>query len=177
MTQTNKCRIDASVKWAVAALASAWICAPAGAASKVYTVDADFDLGVLSGLNHGIPNQLQISAVGTTFPVMWIANGGEDTVSKIDTILNKEVGRYRTWFGPSGQAGFVSHLNDPFGGPAPSRTAVDLDGNAYVANRWFQGDRQAWVLKILAAGGIDRNGNGVIDTSSDLDNNGQITGA
>lgn len=179
MTQRIKSHFSANLKWAAAAVTLALASASAGAVSKVYTFDADFDLGVLSGLNHNAPNgnQLQISAVGTTFPVMWIANGGEDTVSKIDTNLNREVGRYRTWFGPSGQAGFVSHLNNPFGGPAPSRTAVDLDGNAYVANRWFQSDRPAWVIKILAEGGIDRNGNGVIDTSSDLDSNGQITGA
>lgn len=161
----------------VAALAAA--AAAAGAASKTYTLDADFDQGTLINLNHNAPNnnQLQINKVGSTFPVMWIANGGEDTVSKIDTNTNKETARYRTWFGPAGQAGHVSHLNNPFAGPAPSRTAVDKDGNAYVANRWFQGDRQAWVLKILAEGGIDRNGNGVIDTSADTDNNGSISAA
>jgi hypothetical protein len=77
------------------------------AASKTYTTDADFDLGALSGVNHTAPNnnQLQLSAVGTTFPVMWVANAGEDTVSKFDTINNVELARYRTWFGPSGQAG------------------------------------------------------------------------
>lgn len=149
------------------------------AAGRTYTLDADFDLGVLSGVNHDAPNgnQLQINRVGTTFPVMWIANGGEDTVSKIDTATNKEVARYRTWFGPAGQAGHFSHINDPFAGPAPSRTAVDLAGNAYVANRWFSGARQAWVIKILAEGGIDRNGNGVIDTSIDTSGEGQIASA
>ncbi len=178
MSQRNVGRITTKLCWA-AAVTLAIASGTAGAAGRVYTLDADFDLGILSGLNHNAPNnnQLQISAVGTTFPVMWIANGGEDTVSKIDTALNKEVGRYRTWFGPSGQAGAIDHLGNPFFGPAPSRTAVDLAGNAYVANRWFAGDRQAWVLKILAEGGIDRNGNGVIDTATDLDNNGQVTGA
>jgi hypothetical protein len=179
MKHANQRRTHSKLGSFSAALALAVATATAGAAGKTYTLDADFDLGTLFNVNHNAPNnnQLQINAVATTFPVMWIANGGEDTVSKIDTNLNKEVGRYRTWFGPVGQAGFVSHINNPFAGPAPSRTAVDLAGNAYVANRWFQGDRQAWVLKILAEGGIDRNGNGVIDTSSDLDSNGQITGA
>src|SRR4030095_7348197 len=35
----------------------------------------------------------------------------------------------------------------------------------------------ALLIKILASGGIDRNGNGVIDTSSDLNNDGVISGA
>lgn len=148
------------------------------AATKTYTTDTDFDLGALDGVNHDAPNnnQLQLNRIGTTFPVLWIANAGEDTVSKIDTNNNKEIARYRTGFGPSGQAGFVSHLGNAYAGPAPSRTAVDIQGNAYVLNRHFDG-KSAVLIKILAEGGIDRNGNGVIDTSSDLNNNGIIAGA
>jgi len=160
---------------AVAALAFA----PAlMAASKTYTLDADFALGTLDGVNFTAPNsnQLQLNVIGTTFPVLWVANAGEDTLSKFDTNLNKELARYRTGFGPAGQPGHVSHLGNAYAGPAPSRTAVDIQGNAYVLNRHFDG-KSAVLLKILAEGGIDRNGNGVIDTASDLDNNGVVTGA
>ena len=153
------------------------------AAPKTYTTDADFDLGVLSGVNHTAPNnnQLQLNTVGTTFPVMWVANAGEDTVSKFDTTNNVELARYRTWFGPAGQAGHINHLNSAYSGPAPSRTAVDIDGNAYVLNRWFA-NRRPVLLKILAEGFIDRNGNGVMDTSNsatpmnmaDTNGNGEI---
>lgn len=138
------------------------------AASKTYTLDADFDLGLMSGVNHNAPNsnQLQLSAIGTTFPVMWIANAGEDTVTKFDTINNVELARYRTWFGPSGQPGYVNHLNNAYSGPAPSRTAVDINGNAYVLNRWFSASKRPTLIKILAEGFIDRNGNGVMDTST-----------
>lgn len=167
-----------AVSSAVAAIASG----QALAASKVYTLDADFDLGVLSGVNHDAPNnnQLQLSAVGTTFPVMWIANAGEDTVSKFDTVNNVELARYRTWFGPAGQAGSRG-THGAYTGPAPSRTAVDIQGNAYVLNRFFENKRPV-LLKILAEGFIDRNGNGVMDTSNgatplnmaDLNGNDQI---
>ncbi len=138
------------------------------AASKTYTTDADFDLGVLSGVNHDAPNnnQLQLSKVGTTFPVMWIANAGEDTVTKFDTNANVELARYRTWFGPAGQAGHVNHIGNAYAGAAPSRTAVDINGNAYVLNRWFSASKRPTLIKILAEGFVDRNGNGVMDTST-----------
>ena len=148
------------------------------AANKTYTLDADFALGVLDGVNYDAPNgdQLQLNAIGTTFPVAWIANAGEDTVSKFDTNLNKEIARYRTWFGPAGQPGHFNHLGSAYSGAAPSRTAVDINGNAYVLNRHFsQGTSNGGVvLKILAEGFIDRNGNGVLDTSVDANDDGII---
>lgn len=158
-----------------AAIGLLMLAATAQAASKTYTLDADFALGALDGVNYDAPNsnQLQLNTIGTTFPVLWIANAGEDTLSKIDTNANKEIARYRTWFGPAGQPGYVNHLGNAYAGAAPSRTAVDIQGNAYVLNRHFDG-RPASLLKILTEGGIDRNGNGVIDTSVDLNNNGVI---
>ena len=137
----------------------------AHAGTTTYTSDADFDLGILNAVNHDAPNsdQLQINETGSTFPVLWVANAGEDSVSKIDTDNDCEDARYSTWFA----GGFHS----AYSGPAPSRTAVDVDGNVYVANRHFDG-RPASVMKILADGGIDRNGNGTIETSTD---NGDCT--
>lgn len=167
---------------AVAALsctaALALMSSAAISASKTYTVNADFALGSLSGVNFtAVANQLQLDTVGTTFPVMWIANAGEDTVSKFDTVNNKELARYRTWFGPAGQAGHVNHLGNAYAGAAPSRTAVDLQGNAYVLNRWFSAARTPVLVKILSEGFIDRNGNGVADTSVDTSGNGIVEAA
>jgi Dockerin type I domain/EF hand len=182
-------RLATATRFAALAVSATSALAFAGlahSASKTYTLDADFDLGVLSGVNHDAPNnnQLQLNKVGTTFPVMWVANAGEDTVSKFDTTANVEIARYRTWFGPAGQAGAGSGAGYPHGaysGPAPSRTAVDLQGNAYVLNRFFE-NKKPVLVKILAEGFIDRNGNGVADTSNsptafnmaDLNNNGKI---
>lgn len=151
------------------------------AVDKTYTLDGDFAQGLLDGVNYDAPNsdQLQLNTVGTTFPVAWIANAGEDTVSKFDTILNKEIARYRTWFGPAGQTGYFNHLGNAYSGAAPSRTAVDINGNAYVLNRHFnQGTSNGGVvLKILAEGFIDRNSNGVMDTSVDTNDDGIIDAA
>ncbi len=158
-TNANRLLAAASAILALAGTASA--------ASKVYTTDADFDGGSSFNVNHDSPNndQLQLSEVLQGFSVLWIANAGEDTVSKIDTDLNKEVARYRTWFS-------IGNHN-AWSGPAPSRSAVDASGNVYVANRGFN-NYPATVMKILATGGIDRNGNNAIDTSSDANNSGGI---
>lgn len=133
--------------------------------SKVYTTNNDFDEGTMIGVNHAIADQLQLDDNPSTYPSMWIANAGEDTLSKFDTDTGEELARYRTWFGP------VTH--SAWTGPAPSRTAVDKDGNVYVANRHF-GTNYASVMKVLVDDWIDRNGNGVLDTSIDLDNSGSI---
>jgi hypothetical protein len=144
--------------------------AQVNAATKKYTTTADFALGTALNVDTS-GNQIDLADVVTTFPVMWIANAGEDTVSKIDTTTGKETGRYKTWF--TGTAGYPAHLGNPYAGAAPSRTAVDTDGNVYVGNRHFDG-RAPVLLKILASGFIDRNGNGVEDTSTDANNNGVI---
>lgn len=140
--------------------------ANASNSATVFTSTADFANGVFSGVNAtSVANQLQLEATGTTFPLVWIANAGEDSLSKIDTNINAEVARYRTWFGPAGQPGYYGHINGAWSGAAPSRSAVDIYGNAYIANRQFRGDVPASVVKVLSSGGIDRNHNNLIDTS------------
>ncbi len=49
---------------------------PAMAADKVWTTNADFDQGILVNLNHGIPNQLQLNTVPSTFPYIGVAASG-----------------------------------------------------------------------------------------------------
>ncbi|MCB9738686.1 MAG: hypothetical protein H6747_05400 [Deltaproteobacteria bacterium] len=83
---------------------------------------------------------------------IWIANSTQDTVSKVSTSTKKEVGRYNVCGNPS-------------------RTAVDLDGNVWIGCRKGGG-----ILKIISnpANCIDKNNNGTIETSKDLDGNGTI---
>lgn len=131
-----------------------------------YTLDADFQQGILFNVNLDTPDQLGVSTAQATFPFLYIANAGDDTVSKINSDTNLEVARYRTFFSNTSP-----HGNSGFTGPAPSRTAVDSDGNCYVANRGFGSqhpghDEYTQVIKILASGGIDRDGNGSIETST-----------
>lgn len=153
---------------AVAAAAALLLAHGAACAlTKTYTLDADFALGTLENLNYtAVSNQLQVNAVGTGSRYIFVANHGEDSVSKFDTanVLNasgvvvapgREVARYKTFAGQPGASN----------GGYPSRIAIDVDGNAYVLNRMPDLGTPPYLVKILVDGAIDRNGNGVIDSS------------
>lgn len=127
--------------------------------SRTYTSNADFAEGVLVGVEStSVSNQLQLSTEGGIPPYIWVPNQNEGSLSKIDTRDGMEKARYRTGGGSSN----------------PSRTTVDLQGNAWVANRNF-----ATVVKIALAETDceDRNGNSLIETSRDINSDGNITGA
>jgi len=129
--------------------------------SRTYTLDADFDEGTLVGVEHEtVHNQLQLSNNSTTLPFIWVPNSNEGTVSKYDTLTGKELARYRT---------------GPTDGGNPSRTTVDLNGNAWVGNR-----DTGTVVKIgLFENGqwVDKDGDGEADTSRDANDDGKITGS
>jgi hypothetical protein len=134
--------------------------APPAPYGKTYTTNEDFDKGTLVGVEHQtVTDQVQLSVESTTLPFIWVPNSNEGTVSKVDTVTGRELGRYRT--GPSNNGN-------------PSRTTVDLYGSCWVGNR-----NTGTVIKIgLLENGeyMDRNYNGIIETSTDLDGNGDITG-
>ena len=125
-----------------------------------YTNDIDFDNGTMAGLEHNTTkNQLQISNPPTTIPFIWIPNSNNGTVSKVDTRTGKELARYRV---------------SPYSYSSPSRTTVDLQGNCWVANRQTS---TAVKIGLYENGGyIDRNMNGIIETSRDLNDDGIING-
>ncbi|MFX1366077.1 MAG: PKD domain-containing protein [Promethearchaeota archaeon] len=135
--------------------------------SRTYTLDADFDDGVLVGVEHDtIHDQLQLSEEYVTLPFIWVPNN-EGTVSKINTETGKEIGRY--WVSPD-----PTHIYYPGISGSPSRTTVDLQGNCWVGCR-----DAGTVVKIgLYEAGqyIDRNNDGIIQTSRDLNDDGVITG-
>jgi DNA-binding beta-propeller fold protein YncE len=87
------------------------------------------------------------------FPFIWVANSNENSVSKMNTETGCEVARYAICANPS-------------------RTAVDLEGNGLIACR---DDGHIGKVAVLELDCIDKNGNGVIDTSRDLDGNCQIS--
>ncbi|MBM3880654.1 MAG: hypothetical protein FJ387_13210 [Verrucomicrobia bacterium] len=130
--------------------------------NALYTTTADFGRGWMSGLDPWtVPDQLQLSRVGGVLPFLWVPNSGDGTVSKVDTRTGDEVGRYRVC--PPGVNG------------NPSRTTVDLRGSCWVANRNCS---TAVKIGLLEHGEFaDRNGDGVVQTSRDLNGDGSITGS
>jgi hypothetical protein len=111
----------------------------------------------------------------------WIANATKGTVSKFDTRTGKEVARYYTAVpqdGASSPNGLLWDANN-----SPSRTAIDLNGDVWVANR-APAAIQGSVTKIANCGDCvtaadtvscqDRNGDGVITTSHDANGDGVI---
>lgn len=130
-------------------------------AGRTYATDADFGEGVLTAVE-AVENQLKLSEEPVTLSFMWVPND-TGTVSKVCTETGDELGRYR-----------VVPPDVPEDG-SPSRAVVDHHGNVWVGLR-----TAGTVVKIgLCEAGncIDRNQDGIIQTSLDLDGDGNVTGA
>lgn len=119
---------------------------------RTYTSNADFDEGVSVNVVHDPPHQLQLFGRGQARGFLWVAVSSKGTVVKIDTETGRVLGEY--WTSPSGQP------------KDPSRTTVDLNGNVWVANR--AGHSVTHIGLVENGQCVDRNGNGVIDTSTAL---------
>jgi hypothetical protein len=125
-----------------------------------------FGDGMLNGLSVD-PMTGAISPSGmvttTTNDFLWIVNVAESTVSKWDAATNTEIARYRV-----GLAGGECRNSCCYtsGCNMASRVVVDGNGDAYIANRAF--GYQGTVTKIAGdrRDCVDRNGNGMIDTST-----------
>jgi hypothetical protein len=96
-----------------------------------------------------------------------VVNVAESTVSKWDATARREIARYRVGL-PAGEC--VGRCCWENGCNMPSRVVIDGNGDAYVANRAF--GMQGTVTKIAGdrADCVDRNGNGMIETSTGAGN-------
>lgn len=93
--------------------------------TRVYTLDGDFELGVMAGLE-AVSNQLQFKTnLPAQFPFINVACSARGTVARINTTNGQVVGEYRT--APDG----LTFTGDSGEGPQPSRTTVDLFGNIW----------------------------------------------
>jgi hypothetical protein len=118
-----------------------------------YTLDGDFDKGTLVNTNHDAPNnnQLQLNKNTSTFPFIWIALSQRCTIGKIDTTTGAILGEYRT-------------IADGVSCNESSRTTVGLNGSVWVGHRGPGGVTHVGLKELNQC--LDRNGNGVIDSST-----------
>ena len=130
-----------------------------GDIGTTYTTDADFALGAMVGLE-STSDQLEFSDEWDALPYLWVPNSFTGTVSKLDSVSGVELGRYRV--GPNSDVD-------------PGVAAVDLEGSCWVGNR---GAGTVVKIGLYENGGcVDRDGSGVIETSSDRDADGDIRGS
>lgn len=117
---------------------------------RTYTLDADFDQGTQFNVIHEVANQLQLDHTAREFDFLWVAVSSKGTIVKINTKTGQVIGEYFT--SPSGQP------------KDPSRTTVDLNGNVWATNR--AGNSVVHIGLVENGQCVDRNGNGLIETST-----------
>lgn len=100
--------------------------------------------------------ELTLAREESASATVWAANSEEGTLSRIDAAGAVETARYRT-ADPAGVA------------PEPSRVAVDWNGDAWVANRAFDGVSSVVRIAGDLARCVDRDDDGELDTSSGPD--------
>jgi len=142
-------------------------------AAKLYSSTAEFNEGRrINVAVNADGNALQLAENTRAFDSIWVANSGKGTVLRVDIKTGAVLGEYRS--APDGM------------GKNPSRTTVDKNGNVWVGNRnesaYVNANAIGQGLPATARGmgsivkiGLldngqceDRNGNGVIDTSTGL---------
>jgi len=119
-------------------------------AERTYTLDADFDQGTAFNIIHDVANQLQLENTAHELDFLWVAVSSKGTIVKIDTKTGQVLSEYFT--SPNGQP------------RDPSRTTVDLNGNVWNTNR--AGNSVVHVGLVENGQCVDRNGNGIIETST-----------
>ena len=157
-------------------------CNAGGTGSDPFDLDDTTKFPDKDGIDTNDDGDIILKPNEVDFNFMWIANTDDltvGTVSKIDTINLKEVGRYytvtcTTTAGPTGCEdvnGQSIKLDDEH---KPSRTAVDFNFDVWVANRAFRKQASATKVANDPSDCIDRNQNSTIETSGDRNGDGKI---
>lgn len=125
--------------------------------STTYTDPEDFDEAEQSNVSHDGNGQIVLSDEASAFDVIWIAASGRGTIVKLNTLTGDILGEYLS--APNGH------------GRNPSRTTVDGNGSVWATNRNDSVGGKGSVVHIGSIENnqcVDRNGNGIIETSTGL---------
>lgn len=123
--------------------------------SKTWTVDADFDEGVLVDVNHDAPNndQLQLDQTSSVYGFLMIPTQ-DGTIMRVDVATGDITGSYRSM--PGVGSGF------------PGRCSVDSAGNTWAGNAAVTAGTEGSVVKIgLVVGGTRCNAAGTDDPTGE----------
>ncbi|MFO0758378.1 MAG: hypothetical protein U0359_17940 [Byssovorax sp.] len=168
---------------ALLAAEAAALAAPADARAqtKKFTLNADFDGGTLNNVAHApVSDQLILGRTPVSkTTIVWSTNYLYGYVVRIDTTTGKQTGRFDSALvNINGQATGARPAQEfcdfATTGNCPGRVAVDTNGDVWIVNRAFghQGTLSKFSGNIAHC--IDRNNNGVIDTSHDVNGDGLI---
>jgi MYXO-CTERM domain-containing protein len=152
------------------------------AQKKKFTLNADFDPGLFTNSVDTNPNDeivLGPTPVSKTH-LVWATNYLYGWVVRIDSLTGKQTSRFDSSLQfingqPTGAPPPNEYCDFATTGNCPGRVAVDTNGDVWIINRAF--GKQGSLSKFSGnlAHCIDRNNNGVIDTSFDANNDGQIS--
>ena len=155
---------------------------PAAAQTRTFTTSADFqDGGTLFGVSLPIADQVVLgpTAVSSSHTV-WSTNYLYGYVVRMDSLTGRQTGRYDSALvsingQPTGAQPAQTYCDFATTGNCPGRVAVDANGDVWIVNRAF--GQQGTLTKFSGDRShcIDRNNNGVIDTSSDVNGDGLIS--
>ncbi|SDP88151.1 hypothetical protein [Lentzea jiangxiensis] len=146
----------ATTSFLLAALAVPAFAAPVPGTDVLYTLDGDFDNGVLQDVNHNAPNnnQLQLDRSTVFFPYVNVAASARGTMVRIDVNTGQIVGEWAS--APNGR------------GRNPSRTTVDKFGSTWLSNRDEGAGGRGSVTRIaVIQGGTRVNTDGTPNAAGD----------
>ena len=145
----------------------------ADAQTKKFTTNADFDTGTLNNVVHVPANQIVLGPTPVSKTnIVWSTNYLYGYVVRLDTLTGKQTGRFDSALVSingtlTGARPAQEYCNFSSTGNCPGRVAVDTNGDVWIVNRAFGAQGTLSKFSGNIAHCIDRNNNGVIDTSFD----------
>jgi len=141
---------------------------PAQAQTRTFTANADFDTGTLNNTRHVPDDQVVLGRTPVSQTrLVWVSNTVPGWIVRIDTTTGHQTARF--------DSVLTSINGQPTGAPTtgnnPGRVAVDTNGDVWIVNRaYYEGAKQGSLSKFSGnlAHCIDRNNDGVIQTSRDV---------
>jgi streptogramin lyase len=151
------------------------------AQTKVWTTTPDFNTGTLNNASDTkFANEVVLgpTPVSQTH-IVWSDNFNYGLIVRLDSITGKQTSRFDSVLNTiNGVSTGVRPANEFCNwsntGNCPGRVAVDTNGDVWIVNRAFGNQGSLSKFSGNIAHCIDRNNNGKIDTSSDLNGDGII---